>query len=239
MITITALPMLEIVKHAAPLRQQVESALRQAISDGRFRPGQRLTERELTVSMGVSRTLLREAFRQLESEGLITVIPNRGPVVRELSADEIQELYAIRAVLEGLAARTFAEKASDKNLQLLGKAAADAIAAYKAEDPAGALEGKNRFYDILVDGAGSQSLSAMLATLHARIRQWRAIGITHPQRSPGRSQEAAKGIQEIWRAIQGRDAAAAESATRDAARRGAAELMRLLADAPAKLAARS
>ena len=231
--------MLEIVKHAAPLRQQVESALRQAIIDGQYLPGQRLTERELTVSMGVSRTLLREAFRQLESEGLITVIPNRGPIVRELNADEIQELYAIRAVLEGLAARSFAEKASDKNLQLLGKAAADAVAAYQAEDPAGALKGKNRFYDILADGAGSQSLSAMLATLHTRIRQWRAIGMTHPQRSPGRSQEAAAGMQAIWTAIRKRDAAAAESATRDEARRGAAELMRLLKDAPARLAARS
>ena len=119
------------------------------------------------------------------------------------------------------------------------KAAADAIAAYKAEDPAGALKGKNRFYDILADGAGSQSLSTMLATLHVRIRQWRAIGITHPQRSPGRSREAAEGMQAIWKAIQKRDAAAAESATRDEARRGAAELMRLLADAPAKRAARS
>lgn len=230
--------MLEIVKHAAPLRQQVESALRQAIIDGQYLPGQRLTERELTISMGVSRTLLREAFRQLESEGLITVIPNRGPIVRELGVDEIQELYAIRAVLEGLAARTFAEKAGKKNVQLLGQAAADAIAAYKAGDPAGALEGKNRFYDILVDGAGSQSLSSMLATLHTRIRQWRAIGMTHPQRSPGRSQEAAAGMQAIWAAIQKRDAAAAESATRDEARRGAAELMRLLTDAPAGLAAR-
>jgi len=231
--------MLEIAKHAAPLRQQVESALRQAIINGQFRPGQRLTERELTVSMGVSRTLLREAFRQLESEGLITVIPNRGPIVRELSKDEIQDLYAIRAVLEGLAARTFAEKANDKHLQLLGQAAADTLAAYKAGDPAGALEGKNRFYDILIEGAGSQSLSMMLSTLHARIQQWRAIGITHPQRSPGRSQEAADGMQTIWLAILGRDAVAAESATRDEARRGAAELMRLLEDAPVKLIARA
>lgn len=231
-------PLLEIVKLAAPLRQQVENALRLAIIDGRFRPGQRLTERELTVSLGVSRTLVREAFRQLESEGLITVIPNRGPIVRELTADEIQELYAIRAVLEGLAARNFAEKAGDHHMQQLKKAAADAIVAYRAGDPAGALAGKNRFYDILVEGAGSASLSTMLASLHTRIRQWRAIGITHPQRTPNRSQEAAEGIQAIWSAIQRRDAAAAESATRDEARRGAAELMRLLADAPLKRAAR-
>lgn len=231
-----ASPSLEIVKHAAPLRQQVENALRQAIIDGQFKPGQRLTERELTDSLGVSRTLVREAFRQLESEGLITVIPNRGPVVRELGADEIEDLYAIRAVLEGLAARTFAEKAGDRHLQLLGKAAADVIANYRAGDPAGALDSKNRFYDILIEGAGSASLSAMLGTLHARIRQWRAIGITHPQRSPGRSQEAADGLQAIWSAISRRDAAAAESATRDEARRGAAELMRLLAGDSARSA---
>ena len=232
-------PLLEIARHAAPLRQQVESVLRQAIVDGRFRPGQRLTERELTVSLGVSRTLVREALRQLESEGLISVIHNRGPVVRELSADEIKDLYAIRAVLEGLAAYSFAEKASDESMQLLGRAVADTIAAYEAGQAARALEGKNRFYEILVNGAGSPSLSTMLATLHTRIRQWRAIGMTHPQRSPARSKEAIKGLKAIWSAIRKRDAAAAETATRDEARRGAAELVRLLADVPEKAAARA
>jgi DNA-binding GntR family transcriptional regulator len=230
-------PLLEIVRHAAPLRQQVESALREAIIDGQFPPGQRLTERELTVSMGVSRTLVREALRQLESEGLISVIPNRGPIVRRLSANEIQDLYAIRAVLEGLAARTFAEKSTEKNMQLLGETMAGAIAAYEAGDPVGALEGKNRFYGILVDGAGSQSLSTMLATLDSRIRQWRAIGMTHPQRSPKRSKEAVGGLKAIWSAISRRDATAAEAATRDEARRGAAELMRLLETAPVKASA--
>lgn len=235
----SVVPLLEIAKHAAPLRQQVEQALRQAIVAGQLRPGQRLTERELTVSLGVSRTLVREALRQLESEGLISVIPNRGPIVRELSADEIEDLYAIRAVLEGLAARRFAEKADDESLRLLGEAAADAVSAYQAGEPVRALEAKNRFYDLLVAGADSQSLSAMLATLHSRIKQWRAIGMTHPQRSPARSQEAAEGLNVIWSAIGRRDAAAAEAATRDEARRGAAELMRLLADEPARAAARS
>lgn len=235
----SAVPLLEIAKHAAPLRQQVESALRQAITDGRFLPGRRLTERELTAGLGVSRTLVREALRQLESEGLIAVIPNRGPIVRQLSTEEIEDLYAIRAVLEGLAARSFAEKAGDESLRLLGGAVADVIAAYAAGDAAAALEGKNRFYDILVAGAGSQSLSTMLATLHTRIRQWRAVGMTHPQRSPGRSQEAVAGLKAIWSAISRRDAAAAEAATRDEARRGAAELMRLLAGAPARAAVQS
>lgn len=231
------MPILEIAKHAAPLRQQVESALRKAITDGQFLPGHRLTERELTFSMGVSRTLIREALRQLESEGLITVIPNRGAMVRELTAAEVQELYDIRAVLEGLAARLFAQHADDPTLDLLGEAAADAIAAYKAANSTRALEAKNRFYGILVSGAGSESLSIMIATLHARIRQWRAIGMKHPQRSPGRAEEAIAGLNAIWLAVRKRDASAVESATRDEARRGAAELMRLLAGPRAKQAA--
>ena len=61
-------PLLEIAKLAAPLRQQAEQAIRQALIEGRFLPGQRITERELTTSLGVSRTLVREALRQLESE---------------------------------------------------------------------------------------------------------------------------------------------------------------------------
>ncbi len=227
-------PFLEIAKRAAPLRQQVEDAVRQAIVDGHLQPGQRLTERELTDRMGVSRTLVREALRQLESESLITVIPNRGAIVRELTAVEVQYLYDIRAVLEGLAARLFTLNADEKKMKLAAKAAADTIAAYKAADPTRALEAKNRFYSILVSGAGSESLSTMLATLHTRVRQWRAIGITHPQRSPSRAQEAIGGLSAIWSAIRKRDAAAAESATRDEARRGAAELMRLLAVAPVK-----
>lgn len=227
--------LLEITKLAAPLRQQVESAVRQAIVDGRFLPGQRITERELTGSLGVSRTLVREALRQLESEGLISVVPNRGAVVRELSTEEIEDLYAIRAVLEGLAARSFAEKADAKSLHLLDEARAAAITAYQANDAELALQAKNRFYEILVAGAGSPSLSAMLATLHSRIRQWRAIGMTHPQRSADRAKEAIDGLTAIWSAIEGRDAAAAEAATRDEARRGAAALLRLLSELPEQL----
>lgn len=239
MISTSTPPLLEITKFAAPLRQQAERVVRQAIVDGRFRPGQRITERELTTTLGVSRTLVREALRQLESEGLISVIPNRGAVVRELSAEEIEDLYAIRAVLEGLAARSFTQKADAEQLHLLGEAQADAVAAYKDDDSERALQAKNRFYELMVAGAGSSSLSAMLATLHSRIRQWRAIGMTHPQRSPQRSTEAIDGLTAIWSAISQRDAAAAEAATRDEARRGAAELMRLLAGLPEKVAVRS
>jgi len=98
-----------IPRAAAPLRRQVVDELRHSIISGRLRPGARLVERELIAMMGVSRTVIREALRQLESEGLVAMIPNKGPVVRELTLVEAKDLYSIRAVLEGLAARLFVE----------------------------------------------------------------------------------------------------------------------------------
>src|SRR5580704_11600324 len=134
-----------IRKFAAPLRQQVLDELRQSIIAGRLNPGERLVEREMIEMMGVSRTVIREALRQLESEGLIAIIPNKGPVVRELTRQEAQDLYAIRAVLEGLAARLFVENADSTQIENLERALLEVGDAYDHGDPAEILEVKNHF----------------------------------------------------------------------------------------------
>jgi DNA-binding GntR family transcriptional regulator len=217
-----------IKKTAAPLRQQVVDHLRQAIIDGQLAPGARLTERELTEMLDVSRTVVREALRQLESEGLIAIIPNKGPVVRELKVAEAKDLYSIRAVLEGLAARLFVEHASAEQLARLREALQVVAAAYDSGDAQRVLETKNRFYDVLFEGAGSETLSSMLGTLHARIWRWRALGLSHPRRSEERSKESVAGLQAAVDAIARRDPDAAEALTREEAQRAAAEVMRLI-----------
>lgn len=222
-------PVVSIQRFAAPLRQQVLDTLRQAIIDGRLAPGARLTERELTEMLGVSRTVVREALRSLESEGLVHVIPNKGPVVRELSMAEAEDLYQIRAVLEGLAARLFVEHATAEQIEQLSAALDVVVQAYDSGDAPRVLETKNRFYDVLFAGAGSETLSSMLATLHARIWRWRALGLTHPERSTDRSRESTAHLREMLVAIRARDADAAEHITRDEASRAALEVMRLLA----------
>ena len=225
---------LDVARHAAPLRLKVEEVLRQAIIDGRLAPGQRLTERRLTEMTGVSRTLIREALRQLESQGLVSLSPNKGPMVRELTAAEGRDLYAIRGVLEGLAARFFVQNATAAAYAEIEEALGAVIAAYERGDFPGALETKNHFYDVLFRGSASETLSSMLQTLHARIWRWRALGVTHPRRSPGRAQEAMRGLKAIRDAIRRRDAGAAEQATREGAAQGAAEVLRLIeTDVPA------
>jgi DNA-binding GntR family transcriptional regulator len=228
------LPTLEVRKFAAPLRQQVLDGLRQAVIEGRLAPGARLIERELTEMMGVSRTVVREALRQLETEGLVAIIPNKGPVVRALSQDEAKDLYSIRAVLEGLAARLFVEHADAVRVKQLAQALDVVAGAYERGDAQEVLETKNKFYDALFAGAGSETLSSMLNTLHARIWRWRALGLSHPQRSDQRSKQSVKNLRALLAAIRKRDADAAEKITRGEAQLAAAEVMRLI-EAPAPL----
>ena len=222
------LPTLAVRRLAAPLRQQVLDGLRQAVIDGRLAPGARLIERELTEMMGVSRTVIREALRQLETEGLIAIIPNRGPVVRALSLVEATDLYAIRAVLEGHAARLFVDNANEAQIKQLAQALDVVAAAYERGDAHEVLATKNKFYDALFAGAGSETLSSMLATLHARIWRWRALGLSHPQRSDQSSKQSVKNLRALLSAIRKRDADAAESLTRAEAQRAATEIMRLM-----------
>jgi DNA-binding GntR family transcriptional regulator len=218
-----------IQKSAAPLRKQVLDELRQSIISGRLAPGSRLVERELISMMGVSRTVIREALRQLESEGLIAMVANKGPIVRELTVAEAEDLYAIRAVLEGLAARLFAEKARPDQIELLEKSLVHAAEAYATDDPEQSVEAKNHFYEVLFEGAGSETLSQMINTLHGRIWRWRALGLSHPQRSASRWKESIQNLGNMIAAIKRKDAANAEEILRDEVGKAAAEVNKLLA----------
>ena len=98
---------------AAPLRSQALVVLRQAILDFHYEPGRRLVERELMADLAVSRTTIREVLRELEAEGLVTSVPQRGMIVVSPSLQEAREVYEVRHALEELAMRAFIERASD------------------------------------------------------------------------------------------------------------------------------
>ena len=85
-------PTPQMSRVAAPLRDQVSSALRQAIVERELPPGQRLVERELVDRLQVSRATVRESLRELEAEGLVTVIPQRGAVVASISLQEAADI---------------------------------------------------------------------------------------------------------------------------------------------------
>ncbi len=175
-----------VEKIAAPLRYSVTESIRSAIASGRFKAGDRLPERELCELTGVSRTLVREAMRQLESEGVIKVEPHRGPFVATLSRDQAEGVYQVRLGLEGLACRLFAEKATDAQRQALKDAFKELQAASRRPDPQARLRAKNQFYTCLLVGAQNEALGSCLHILNSRISLLRATSM----KAPGRIKES-------------------------------------------------
>jgi DNA-binding GntR family transcriptional regulator len=183
--------------------------IRSAIAVGQLAPGNRLVERELCEITGVSRTLIREALRQLESEGLVEVIPNKGPIVATISARQAREVFQLRAELEGLASQLFAELASDAQMKALQDAFARLREAYASGDSVTMLAAKSRFYDCLVEGSGNETLGNVLRQLHARAMVLRATSLSQP----GRTAESERELAELMKAIRKRDGAAARQAS--------------------------
>ncbi|TCL07437.1 MULTISPECIES: GntR family transcriptional regulator [Sodalis] len=190
------------------LRHQVENVLRQAIMTGRYAPGERLIERELCETLGVSRTSVREALRKLEAEKLVHIVPNKGPIVAIISPQEAAELYALRGLLEGFAAREFAVRASEEDIARFGAAVQQLHAAGAAQDQGRVLDAKNALYDVLLSNCGNSLVKEILGSLHSRVNLLRATSLMHLQRLPASLNE----IDNLYRAIQQRDADAAQAA---------------------------
>lgn len=198
-----------VARVAAPLREQVLGLLRQEIIELRLRPGQRLVERELIERIGVSRTTIREVLRQLAAEGLVKTIPQKGAIVAVPSAKEAAEVYEVRALLEGAAAKEFAENASERQVNALRKAFT--VVEQSAEgDPSTMLDAKNQLYRVLFDGAGNATIRSILESLQARIAVLRATTLA----APDRPEQSVVEIGAIVEAIERRDPeAAAEAAS--------------------------
>ena len=164
------------------LRSQVEEFLRRSIMTGRFAMGERLVERELCEMLGVSRPSVREALRALEAEKLVTIIPNKGPIVTLLTREEAGDLYALRALLEGYATREFTRLASDGEVERLGEAVTALHEEAAGGDRDRLLAAKARFYEIIFDGCGNRLVKEFLSSLFTRINLLRATSFSRPER---------------------------------------------------------
>ena len=188
---------------AAPLREQVIAALRQAIRDFQLKPGQRLVERELIEQLGVSRTTIREALRELTSEGLVTVVPQRGAIVSAPSLDDATDLYEVRASLESLVVQRFVERASDAEVkQLEGTIDNLARVSAETENVRDIFAAKDQFYAVLIAGAKSAALQGLLEAIQARVQVLRATSLSEH----GRSSQVVVELRAVVAAIADRDA---------------------------------
>ena len=198
----------KVQRVASVLRHSVTESIRNAILVGRFRAGERLPERELCEMTGVSRTLVREALRQLESEGLIIVIPHRGPVVERLSPEQARGIYQVREELEGLACQLFAEHATEAQLAALREAFQVLKRALTRGTALEQIAAKNAFYQQLLDGAGNEALTNTLRLLNSRVMLLRSTSM----QAPGRAKHSVAELSDLLRALEKRDGKAARVA---------------------------
>ncbi|WP_205739807.1 GntR family transcriptional regulator [Georgenia sp. SYP-B2076] len=185
-------------RSAAPLREQVIAALRHAILNFELQPGQRLVERELIERLEVSRTTVREAIRELASEGLVTVVPQKGAMVSAPSVEDAKDLYEVRAALESLVVRRFIERATPAQVDRLDRAVEDfAAVSARTDDIRVTLETKDKFYEVLLEGADSEVLLGLIDQIQSRVRVLRATSMGRP----GRMAESVRELRGIVAAV--------------------------------------
>lgn len=188
------------------LRGRVFNRLREDILSGKYAEHEELKEMAIGEEMGVSRTPVREAFRQLELEGLIQIIPNKGAYVTGITEKDVKDIYMIRSLLEGLCARWATEHITESQMEEMEENV------YLAEFHArkGHLEQlaqlDNRFHDILYEACNSKILEHQLKDFHQYVLRVRKKTLASADRGPKSNEEH----REIMEAIRNKDADLAE-----------------------------
>ncbi|WHH57542.1 GntR family transcriptional regulator [Petroclostridium sp. X23] len=183
------------------LRVKVFKELEEHILNGKFQPGDSLIETKLSDEFGVSRTPIREAIRQLELEGLVRTIPNKGAVVLGVSTKDIEDIYTIRMLIEGLAARWAAEKITDEEIEQL-KESVELSEFYTIKNDMQHLQKlDSKFHEIIYEACKSKPLKHTLSTFHHYIKRARATSFE----TPGRAKKALEEHKAILQAIIDRD----------------------------------
>ena len=209
-----------IEKHLT-LRESILETIRDAIISGALKPGEKVAEPELAERFGISRTPIREAFRQLESEGYLTVVPRKGAVVVSFSQRDVEEFYAIKSILEGYAARRACDKLTPREIDKL-QAINDKLGLLAEDgDVKHFFKVHNSFHDLFVRAADNEKLTEMITNLVGRFQRLRIASLS----LPGRMEFSVREHQKIIDAFRNKDADQAENLVRCNAEYGGKVLM--------------
>lgn len=188
------------------LRGRVFNKIREDILAGAYRENEELKELTIATELGVSRTPVREALRQLELEGLVSIIPNKGAYVTGITSKDIHDIYMIRSYLEGLCAKWACEHITEPQIEALDEVLylSDFHARRSHFDQLVDLD--NKFHDLIYKASGSKILNHVLSDFHHYVERIRKITLSMPVRAEKSSKEHAA----ILDAIKQRDGELAE-----------------------------
>ena len=210
-----------VEKHLT-LRERILETIRDAIMTGTLKPGEKVAEPELAARFGISRTPIREAFRQLESEGYLTVIPRKGALVASFSDKDVEEFYAIKSILEGYAARKACERLSVKEIAKLEGINEKLRQIAHDGDVKTFFRVHNSFHELFIKAADNDKLYEMISGLLKKFQRLRLASLS----KPGRMQISVGEHEKIIEAFRSRDAVLAEKLVQKNAEYGGKVLIR-------------
>ena len=202
---------IKVDRNSKTLRELTLEKVRLAILNQYFKPGQRLIERSMCEELGVSRTVVREVLRHLETEGLVQSIPQQGPIVAVIDADTTRQIYEVRSLLEGHAAARCAQKATPLDVETMHDALKSIDMAFTRKDYQEVMEATTNFYRTMFLAAGDTMAWEIVSLLNARINRLRLITIS----SSGRGSAAPSEMLRLLNAIERRDTQAASHTARE------------------------
>ncbi len=188
------------------LSEDIVDSIKTAIIKGKFKPGERISEGELAESMGISRTPLREAFRKLENEGFITIIPRKGAIVTDIDPEEASDLYIIKGNLEGLAARLATPNITEKDIKKLEKINDELRELIDSNDLEAFYRLHRKFHMLFVKSSGNNRLIQMISNLNDHFKRFGIVSLT----LPGQFQQTLQQHEEIIEAFKEGDELNAE-----------------------------
>lgn len=158
-----------------PLRELVYEELRMLIMTGRIKPGTRMMEIELAENMGVSRTPVREAIRQLEKDRLVTIEPRRGAYVSDISAPDMEDMLFVREPLEGIATFLATKNMTDEELKALAEVNRQYEEAYRKGEREKLIQLDTQFHNLIAEGSHNSYLIEILKNLQEQVLRFRYI----------------------------------------------------------------
>lgn len=180
------------------LRGKVYQSIRDEILSGAYQEGEELVEASLGEKLGVSRTPVREALRQLALEDLVNIIPNKGAFVKGIAAEDVEDIYIIRSKLEGLCARWAAKRVTEEELAAMEEVICLSEFHAQREHYERVYEQDTHFHELLYEACHSRMLSALLSQYHQYVQKVRKLTIQNHRRSTMSSDEH-KGILDAIR----------------------------------------
>lgn len=191
------------------LSGKVFHQLKEDILEGKYKQKDELREISIGKELGVSRTPVREALRQLELEGLVNIIPNKGAYVNAITPEDVQDIYMIRARLEGLCASMAAERISSEELAEMEEIIILSEFHEKKQHYDQLLSLDSRFHETLYSACKSKILEHLLKDFHHYVQKVRKKSLSYS----GRAEKSTKEHEAILKAIKEHDPEQADTLT--------------------------